>query len=234
LLIVVFALAIAVTAGVFVATAAARGSSAAAVAAAAAAAPKLKLLPQSCRRKAAIATAKLPSLPPSCRRQASAATTTLLPRCPPPPPCHHRRRRRAAPKLPPPPNDVTFDAYQPDDIVFYAYFSGAKKNEIGFTQNNLSVRVRSVRLEFLLPPKTNYFPFRFISLICSLLSSSIFIYKSYYVYLFVFFPRAWYNQRPRTPPLSFCSAAANAAVVIIMASFINSLPCMETCICCCQ
>jgi hypothetical protein len=106
--------------------------------------------------------------PPSFCRQcqaAAATTTTLLPRCSPPPRCHRCRRRAAAKLLLPPPNDVTFDAYQPNDIVFYAYFlSGVKKIEIGFTQNNLSIRVRSVRLEFLLPPKTNYFSFRCISL----------------------------------------------------------------------
>jgi hypothetical protein len=50
--------------------------------------------------------------------------------------------------------------------VFYAYLSDVKQIEIGFTQNNLSIRVGSVRLEFLLPPKTNYFPYRFISLKC--------------------------------------------------------------------
>ncbi len=42
-----------------------------------------------------------------------------------------------------------------------------KKIEIDFTQNNLSIRVRSVRLEFLLPPKPNFFSFRSISLIFS-------------------------------------------------------------------
>ncbi len=36
-----------------------------------------------------------------------------------------------------------------------------KKFEIGISQNDLSIRVQSVRLEFLLPPKTNSFPFRF-------------------------------------------------------------------------
>ncbi len=90
----------------------------------------------------------------------------------------------------PPPNDVTFYAYQPDntiainayqnDVTFYAYQplpppndvhidayqpnNIAKKIEIGFSQNNLSIRVRSVGLEFLLPLKTDYPPFRFISL----------------------------------------------------------------------
>jgi hypothetical protein len=39
-----------------------------------------------------------------------------------------------------------------------------KKNEIGFSQNDLLIGVQSVRLEFSLPPKTNSFPFRFISL----------------------------------------------------------------------
>jgi hypothetical protein len=54
---------------------------------------------------------------------------------------------------PPPPNDVTFYAYQPNNIAINV--SGVKKNEIGFSQNNLSIRVWSVWLEFLLPLKTN-------------------------------------------------------------------------------
>ncbi len=64
---------------------------------------------------------------------------------------------------PPLPNDVTIDAYQPNDIAINAY-QVCKKNEIGFSQNDLSIGVRSVWLEFLLSPKTNTFPFRFISL----------------------------------------------------------------------
>jgi hypothetical protein len=39
-----------------------------------------------------------------------------------------------------------------------------KKIEIGFSQNDLLIRVRSVQLEFLLLLKTNFSPFRFISL----------------------------------------------------------------------
>jgi hypothetical protein len=39
-----------------------------------------------------------------------------------------------------------------------------KKIEISFSQNDLLIWVRSVRLEFLLLPNTNYPPFRFISL----------------------------------------------------------------------
>ncbi len=66
---------------------------------------------------------------------------------------------------PPPPNDVTIDAHQPEDIAINAY-QVCKKNKISFSQNNLSIGVRSIRLEFLLPPKTNSFPVRFISLIC--------------------------------------------------------------------
>ncbi len=62
---------------------------------------------------------------------------------------------------PPPSNDVTIDAYQPDNIAINAY-QVCKKNEIGYSQNNLLIGVRSVRLEFLLPLKTNSFPFRFI------------------------------------------------------------------------
>jgi hypothetical protein len=66
---------------------------------------------------------------------------------------------------PPPLNDVTIDAYQPKDIAINAY-QVCKKNKIGFSQNDLLIGVRPVRLEFLLTPKTNSFPFRFISLIC--------------------------------------------------------------------
>ncbi len=60
-------------------------------------------------------------------------------------------------------NDVNIDAYQPKDIAIYAY-QVWNKIEIGLSQNDLLIRVWSVRLEFLLPPKTNYPPFRFISL----------------------------------------------------------------------
>jgi hypothetical protein len=41
-----------------------------------------------------------------------------------------------------------------------------EKIEIFFSQNNLLIRVQSVRLEFLLPLKTNLSPFIFISLSC--------------------------------------------------------------------
>jgi hypothetical protein len=40
-----------------------------------------------------------------------------------------------------------------------------KNKEIEITQKDFFSAIRSVRVEFLLPPKTNYPPFRFISLI---------------------------------------------------------------------
>jgi hypothetical protein len=61
-------------------------------------------------------------------------------------------------QLLPPPNDVTIDAYQPNNIAIYAY-QVCKKNEIGFSQNNLLIGVQSVRLEFLLPPKNKLLSF---------------------------------------------------------------------------
>jgi hypothetical protein len=51
------------------------------------------------------------------------------------------------------------------DMVFYAYQLW-KIIEIGFSQNNLSLRVWSVRLDFLLPPKQPMCPFKSISHVC--------------------------------------------------------------------
>jgi hypothetical protein len=84
-------------------------------------------------------------LPPRCRCRCAAAAAA------------------AAKLLPLPPNDITFYAYQPNDMAINAY-QVWKTIEIGFSQNNLLIRVRSVRLKFWFPPKTNFSPLRFISL----------------------------------------------------------------------
>jgi hypothetical protein len=108
-LLIVCAPTIAVAAGVFVAATAACSVSAAAVAVAPATAPKLP--PPSCHHQAAPAAAKLPPpLPQRCRCAA----------------CH---RHAAAKLLPPPPlpNNVSFYAYQPNDMAINAHQVWKKK-----------------------------------------------------------------------------------------------------------
>jgi hypothetical protein len=128
LLINVCAPTIDVATGVFIATATARGGS-------------------GCRCHPQVATAKLP--PPSFHRcrQAAAAAAKL------PPPPHHAAATLPAAAVQPP-----SCCRRHQMMLLFMLISTmkrhfmAKKNEIGFTQNNLSIRVRSVPLDYVHNP----------------------------------------------------------------------------------